>query len=77
MGWLRYTIARFLEAVSGIAVARKYHNPVSALLQSHSRIHHQALRATYPQVRVQKDDSFWPGRSPLFLFVIAAGHRYG
>lgn len=53
----KHTIARLVEAVLGIAVAREDRHRVPALLQANSGIDNQALCAANAQVGVEEDDA--------------------
>jgi hypothetical protein len=54
----RHTIARFVEAVLGIAVARKNCHLMPAFLKADCGIDNQAFSATNAQVWVEEDDMF-------------------
>jgi hypothetical protein len=64
-----HTIAGLIEAVRGIAVAREDDHSVSALLQSHGRVHHQPLCTADSQVWVQEHYGLAP--------FLVAGHLDG
>lgn len=54
----RHTIARFVEAVLGIAVARKNCHLMPPFLETDGRIDNQAFSAANAQIWVEEDDMF-------------------
>lgn len=54
----RHTIARFVEAVLGIAVARKNCHLMPPFLEADGRIDNQAFSAANAQIWVEEDDMF-------------------
>lgn len=56
-GWRKgRTIARFVEAVRGVAVRREDRHPVPQGLQPDGGVDDEALRAADAEVRVEEDD---------------------
>ena len=74
------TITGLLEAVLGVAVARKDHNTVAALLQPHGCVDDQSLGAAYAKVRVEEHDgplALVPVRHGAGLCSMAGGSSWG
>lgn len=55
------TVASFIKAMAGVAVAREDDDPVSAVLHADGGIDDQALSAADAQVGMQEDDSLAGG----------------